>query len=172
MAQGQVAYLKASANEKMYPDYLQAAREAKKEEAMEPSHSQTVDKPSKPKAISFFPLQMLKGTQPTKTLAMRAVHLEEEGSDEEVGAKSEDPDGLHDMMEELIICLARVAKEEKCCYHCSSKEHLIHKCPLVKASRSAAHLNWKEGTVLEKGVQIPQVKVTKLKAPQEEMPKA
>ena len=32
-----VAYLKASTNEKMYSDYLQAVREAEKEEAMEPS---------------------------------------------------------------------------------------------------------------------------------------
>ena len=73
-----VAYLKASAHEKMYSNYLRAAREAKKEEVMEPSHNQTADKPSKPKVMSFFPLQKLKGTQPTKTPAMRAVHLEEE----------------------------------------------------------------------------------------------
>ena len=38
-----VAYLKASTNEKTYSDYLQAAREAEKEEAMEPFHSQTAD---------------------------------------------------------------------------------------------------------------------------------
>ena len=34
-----MAYLKASAHEKMYSDYLKAAREAEKEEAMEPSHN-------------------------------------------------------------------------------------------------------------------------------------
>ena len=51
-----VAYLKASANEKMYSNYLQTASEAEKEEAMEPSHSQTTDKASKPKTMSFFPL--------------------------------------------------------------------------------------------------------------------
>ena len=51
-----VAYLKASANDKTYSDYLQAAREAEKGEAMEPSHSQTTDKTSKPKAMIFFPL--------------------------------------------------------------------------------------------------------------------
>ena len=72
-----VAYLKASAHEKTYSDYLQAAREAEKEEAMEPSHSQATDKASKPKAMSFFPLQKLKGTQPTKTPAIRTVHFEE-----------------------------------------------------------------------------------------------
>ena len=143
---------------------------------MEPSHSQTADKPSKPKAMSFFPLWKLKGTQPTKTPAMRVVHLEEEGSNEEVDAKSEDPDGLNSVPEEFIIHLARAVKvaqqEEKCCYHCSRMEHFIHECPLVKASRSATHLNWKEGMVPEKGAQTPQVKVTKPKVPQEGMPKA
>ena len=38
-----VAYLKASTNEKTYSDYLQAVREAEKEEALEPSHSQMAD---------------------------------------------------------------------------------------------------------------------------------
>ena len=51
-----VVYLKASANEKTYSNYLQVAREAEKEEAMEPSHSQTTNKTSKPKVTSFFPL--------------------------------------------------------------------------------------------------------------------
>ena len=171
-----VAYLKASANEKMYCDYLRATSEAEKEKAMEPSCSQTTDKPSKPKATSFFCLQKLKGTQPTKNPAVRVAHLEEEGSDEEAGAKSKDPDGLDGVMEEFIVCPARVVKEaqqeEKCCYHGSSKEHFIYKFPLVKASRLAAHLNWKEGKVLEKGTQTPQIKVTKLKVPQEGMTKA
>ena len=57
-----VTYLKASANEKMYSDYLQTVREAEKEEVMEPSCSQTANSTSKPKAMSFFPLQKLKGT--------------------------------------------------------------------------------------------------------------
>ena len=51
-----VAYLKASAHKKMYSDYLRAAREAEKEEVMETSYNHTADKPSKPKAMSFFPL--------------------------------------------------------------------------------------------------------------------
>ena len=70
-----VAYLKASAHEKTYSDYLRAAREGEKEEVMEPSHNQMADKPSKPKVTSFFPLQKLKGTQPTKALSIRVVHL-------------------------------------------------------------------------------------------------
>ena len=52
-----VAYLKASTNEKMYSDYLQAAREAEKEEVMDPSQIQTADSTSKPKVMSFFPYE-------------------------------------------------------------------------------------------------------------------
>ena len=51
-----MAYLKASAHEKTYSDYLRAVREAEKEEVMKPSQNQVADKPSKPKATSFFPL--------------------------------------------------------------------------------------------------------------------
>ena len=142
---------------------------------MEPSHSQTTDKPSKSKVTSFFPLQKLKGTQPTKTQAIRAVHLEEEGSKVEAGAISEDPDRIEGVTEEFIVCLVRAVQEtqedEKQCYHCSSTEHFICKCLLVKASRSATHLNWKEGMALEKGAWTPQVKVTKPKTPQEATPK-
>ena len=58
-------------------------------------------------------------------------------------------------------------QEEKCCYHCSSPEHFIHNCPLVKASRTDPHLNQKEGTVLKKGVWTPPGKATMPKAPQD-----
>ena len=81
-----VAYLKASGNEKTYSDYLQAARKAEKEKVMEPSHSQTTNKPSKPKVMRFCPLQKLLVTQPTKNPAVRVTHLEEEDSNKEVGA--------------------------------------------------------------------------------------
>ena len=101
--------------------------------------------------------------------------MEEEGSDEEVGTESEDPDGIDGMTEEFIICLARAVKEaqedEKHCYHCSSTEHFICECLLVKTSRSVTHLNQKEGMTLEKGAQISQVKATKQKVPQEGTPK-
>ena len=62
-----VAYLKASTNEKTYSNYLQAVREAEKEEVIEPSCSQIADNSTKTKVMSFFPLQKLKGTQPVKT---------------------------------------------------------------------------------------------------------
>ena len=48
----------------------------------------------KPKVTSFFPLRKLKETQPTKTPAVQLTHLEEEATDDEEGAESEDPDGL------------------------------------------------------------------------------
>ena len=44
--------------------------------------------------MSFFPLRMLKGTQPTNTLAVHVAHLVEEGTNKEGGAESEDPDSI------------------------------------------------------------------------------
>ena len=41
--------------------------------------------------------------------------------------------------------------EEKCCYHCSSLEHFIHNCPLMKTLRGKLQLNGKEGMVSKKG---------------------
>ena len=73
------------------------------------------------------------------------AHLEEDGGDKEESAKSNDPNGIKGVTEEFIVHLAQAVKEaqqdEKCCYHCSSPEHFIHECPLVKASRTATHLN-------------------------------
>ena len=155
MAQYHGGLPKASAHEKTYSNYLRAVRETKKEEAMEHSQNQVVNKPSKPKATSFILLQKLKGTQPTKIPAIRVVHVEEEGSEEEVGIENEDQDSTNGVTEEFIVCLAREVKEtqkdEKHCYHCSSTEHFICKCLLVKVSRSLAHLNWKEMTATKKG---------------------
>ena len=106
-----MAYLKASTNEKTYSNYLQAAREVEKEEVMEPSHSQITKKTGKPKVMSIFPLQKVKSTQPTKTPMVRVVHLEEEGSDEEVDAESEDPVGINGVTGKFIMHLARAVKE-------------------------------------------------------------
>ena len=106
-----VGYLKASANEKMYSDYLCAAWEAEKEEVMEPSHSQTVATTSKPKMMNFFPLWKLKGSQPTKAPAVWVSHLEEEMANKEECADSEDPDGIEGITEEFIVHLARAVKD-------------------------------------------------------------
>ena len=42
---------------------------------------------------------------------MRAVHLEEKGSDKEADAISKDSDGITGMMEEFIVHLARAVNE-------------------------------------------------------------
>ena len=140
-----VAHLKASTNEKTYSDYLQAAREGEKEEAMEPSCSHTANSMSKPKVMSFFPVQKLKGTQPARIHTVWVTHLEEESTNKEGGTESEDPDGIEGITEEFIVHLARAVKdtqeEEKCCYHCGNPEHFTHDCPLVKASQMGTHLN-------------------------------
>ena len=113
---------------------------------------------------------------PSPPRAVWSAHLEEESANKEESVESEDPDGIEGMTEEFIGCLARAVKdaqqEEKCCYHCSSLEHFIWDCPLVKASRMDLHLNWKEGTALKKGAWAPHGKVTTPKAPQDGMLKA
>ena len=106
-----VAYLKASSSEKTYLDYLQAVREAEKEEAMEPSCNHMANNPTKPKTMSFFPLQNLKGIQPVKTPAVQVAHLKEDGADKEEGTESDDPNEIKGVTEEFIVHLARAVKE-------------------------------------------------------------
>ena len=147
-----------------------------KEETMEPSHGHTAGSLTKPKVIIFFPLRKLKGTQSTKTPAVWLAHLEEEAPDDEEGTDSEDPDGLDAMTEVFMLCLARAVKDvqqdKKCCYHCSSPDHFIRDCPLVKLARREPNLNHKEGMVPEKGAKTPLGKATLPKAPQDRVLKA
>ena len=62
---------------------------------------------------------------------------------------------MEGVMEEFMVCLARAMKdaqkEEKCCYHCSSLNHFICECPLVKTLRTDSNLNHKEGDGTEEG---------------------
>ena len=171
-----VAYLKTSSQEKMYSDYLWAVREAKKEDSMEPSWSHTINNTAKPKSTSFFPLQKLKGTQSALEIAtVCLVHVEEESTKKDEGVDSEDPDGIEGVMEEFMVCLVRAVKdtqkEEKCCYHCSSLDHFIHDCPLVKASRTNSHLNHNEGMVPKKGAGPLRWKWAHPQHPQRECPR-
>ena len=87
---------------------------------MEPPHGYTADSLAKPKVTSFFPLRKLKGTQPTKTPAVQLLHLEEEATNDEEGADSEDPDGLDGVTKVFMVCLTRAVKdaqqEEKHCH--------------------------------------------------------
>ena len=63
--------------------------------------------------------------------------------------------GLKGVTKEFMVRLARVVKDaqvdEKCCYHCSSPEHFIRNCLLMKATRDKRQLNGKEGTAMVKG---------------------
>ena len=176
-----VAYLKVSLQGKTYSDYLWASREAEKEDSIELSQSpqspqsQATNNTAKPRVTSFFPVQKLKGTQPAvKTPTMCLAHLEEESAKKEEEVESEDLNGIDGVIEEFKVHLSRSMKDtkmkEKHCYHCSSLEHFIHNCSLVKASGAKLHLNCKEGTTPKKGAQAPQMKATMPKTPQEEVP--
>ena len=75
-----------------------------------------------------------------------------------------------------MLQLARAVKDtqadEICCYHCSSPEHFIHNCPLVKTSRDKKQLNRKEGMALVKGAQTPPTMMSTAWSPQTEAPEA
>ena len=133
-----VAYLKAGPQVRIYSDYLRATREAEKEDSIElsrSSRSQLTNGPSKPRTTSFFPLRKLNGKQP----AVWLVHLDEEDADDGEDPESNDPDGIEGVTEDFMVWLARAVKDaqmdEKCCYHCSSPEHFICNCLLMKAAR-------------------------------------
>ena len=175
-----VAYLKAGLHEKTYSDYLQATREAEKEESMDLFQnpwSQAVDNAAKQKATSFFPLQKCKGNQLVPKMAtMHLAHLEEESAERDKEVEIKDPNSINRVTEEFMVCLTRAVKdaqvEEKHCYHCSSPEHFICDCPLVRSSRDNAQLNHKEGTASRKGVWTSQMKAAMPKNLQKEVPKA
>ena len=148
-----VAYLKAGPQVRTYSDYRRATREAKKEDSIElswGSRFQTANSPSKPRLTSFFPLRKLKGNQPPpKKPAVHLAQLEEEDADDSDDLESDDPNGLEGVMEEFIVQLTRAVKDaqtdKKHCYHCSSPEHFICDCLLMKTTRDKKQLNGKEG---------------------------
>ena len=105
-------------------------------------------------------MRKLKGNQPfPKKPAIRLAQLEEEDTDDGEELESDDPDGIEGVTEEFMVQLARAVKDaqmdERCCYHCSSPEHFIHNCPLMKTARDKKLLNGREGMVMAKGVQSP-----------------
>ena len=138
-----VAYLKVGLQVRTYSDYLRATQEAKKEDSMElpwGPMTQATDTPSKPRTTSFFPMRKLKSNQPSSTIpVMHLAHLEEENTSSDEDQESDDPSRIEGVTEEFMVCLARAVKDtqanEKCCYHCSSPNHFIHKCLLIKTLR-------------------------------------
>ena len=171
-----VAYLKVGPQMRTYSDYLKATREAEKEDLIELSQSsrvQTTDGLSKPRTTSFFPLRKLKGSQPfPKKPEIWLVQLDEEDTDNGEDPESNDPDGIKGVTEEFMVQLARAVKDaqmdEKHCYHCSSPEHFICNCPLIKTARDKKQLNRKEGMVMLKGVWTPPKATSAIKSPQKE----
>ena len=120
------------------------------------SRTQTTDNPPKPRPTSFFPLRKLKSKQSIpKLLAVHLVHLEEKDTGSDKDEDSDDHGGIKGATKEFMMHLARAVKDaqakEKHCYHCSSPEHFICNCPLVKTLRKSKHLNRKEGMALKKG---------------------
>ena len=83
------------------------------------------------------------------------MQLEEEDADDGEEQESDDPDGIEGVMEEFMVWLARAVKDaqmdEKHCYHCSSPEHFIRNCLLMKTARDKKQLNGKEGMVMTEG---------------------
>ena len=104
------------------------------------------------------------------------AHLEEKDAGNDEYQENDDPSGIKGVTEEFMVHLARAVKDaqadEKCCYHCSSLEHFICNCPLVKTSRVKRQLNRKEGMASMKGAWTPLAVTSATKSPQMEAPKA
>ena len=87
--------------------------------------------------------------------------------------ESDDPDGIDGVTEEFMVWLARAVKDtqmdKRHCYHCSSPEHFIHNCPLMKTARDKKQLNRKERMVMVRGVQTPPKAANTVKSPQKEV---
>ena len=108
--------------------------------------------------------------------AKQLAQLEEEDADDGEDPESDDPDGIEGVMEEFMVQLARAVKEaqmdEKCCYNCSSPEHFICNCPLMKTARDKKQLNGKEGMAMMKGAWTPPTTTSAVKSPQKEAQEA
>ena len=175
-----MAYLKVGPQVRTYSDYLRAAREAEKEDSIElswGSRVQTTDGLSKPRTTSFFPLRKLKGSQPfPKKPAIWLAQLDEEDADDGEDPESNDPDGIEGVMKEFMVWLARAVKDaqtdEKHCCHCSSPEHFIRNCLLMKTARDKKQLNGKEGMAMMKEAWTPPKATSTIKSPQKEAQEA
>ena len=115
------------------------------------------------------------GNQPlSKKPAIHLAQLEE--ADDGKDPESDDPDGIKGVTEEFMVQLARAVKDaqadEKCCYHCSSPEHFIRNCPLMKTARDKKQLNGKEGMATMKGAWAPPTRANATKSPLKEAQEA
>ena len=115
----------------------------------------------------------MKGSQPfPKKPVICLAQLEEEDANDGEELESDDPNGIKGVTEEFMVWLARAVEDAQMDewhhYHCSSPEHFIRNCPLMKTARDKKQLNGKEGTVMMKGAQTPPKAVNTVKNPQKE----
>ena len=100
---------------------------------------------------------------------MHLAHLEKEDAGNDEDPESDDPSGIEGVTAEFMVHLARAVKDaqadEKDCYHCSSLEHFICNCPLVKTLSDKKQLNGKEGMASMKGAQTPLAMTSTMKSP-------
>ena len=100
------------------------------------------------------------------------MHLEEKDAGDDEDQESDNLGRIKGVIEEFMVCLARAVKDaqadEKHCYHCSSPEHFICNCQLVKTSSEKKQLNGKEGMASMKGAQTPLTTNNAMKSPQTE----
>ena len=116
-------------------------------------------------------MRKLKGNQPLhKKTAIPLAQLEEEDADDGEDLENDDPGGIEGVMEEFMVRLSGAVKDaqmdKKHCYHCSSPEHFIHNCLLVKTTRDKKQLNGKEGMAMMKGAWAPLTTTNAMKSPQ------
>ena len=103
-------------------------------------------------------------------------HIEKKDTGDDENPEGDDPDGIEGVTEEFMVCLARAVKDaqadEKCCYHCSSPEHFICNCMLVKTSRDKKQLKWEGGDGINGGTPDPSDNDKHCEDPQTEAPEA
>ena len=135
----------------------------KRKDSMELSQSpqnQAIDNTTKPKTTIFSLCRSSKGTnQYLKQPPCAWCTWKRKVPKGMKKLESEDPDSINRVMEEFMVHLVRAVKdaqvEEKCCYNCSSSEHFICDCPLVRPLRENMQLDCKEGTASKKGAWAP-----------------
>ena len=173
-----VAYLKAGPQVRTYSDYLRATREAEKEDLIKLSQGSRIQTGrwvhQNQGPLASFPWGNWRViSHSLKKPAIQLAQLEEEDADDGGDPKSDDPDRIEGVTEEFMVQLARVVKDtqmdEKHCYHCSSPEHFIHNCPLMKTTRDKKQSNRKEGMAMTKGARAPLTTVSAIKSPQKEV---
>ena len=122
-------------------------------------------------------MRKLKGNQPlSKKPTIHLAQLEEEDADNGKDLESDDPGGIEGVTEEFMVQLARVVKDaqvdKKHCYHCSSPEHFIHNCLLMKTAKDKKQLNGKEGMAMMMGAWTPLTTMSTIKSPHREAQEA